>query len=37
MKDGVKDCSKCNLPHSEKGYDYVIGFLKDNIRGYNDK
>ena len=20
---GIKDCSACTLPHSEKGYDYI--------------
>ncbi len=23
--DGIKDCSKCMIPHSPKGYDYIIG------------
>ena len=23
-ENGVKDCSACLLPHSEKGYDYII-------------
>lgn len=29
-KDGkeVKDCSNCNLPHTEAGYEYVINRLK---------
>ena len=22
--NGIKDCSRCMLPHSPKGYDYVI-------------
>lgn len=22
--NGVKDCSHCTLPHSERGYDYII-------------
>lgn len=25
----IKDCSKCNIPHTENGYDYVIERLKD--------
>ncbi|MFZ5353746.1 MAG: cysteine-rich small domain-containing protein [Bacillota bacterium] len=24
MNDGIKDCSKCLIPHSENGYDYII-------------
>jgi len=27
-EDGNKDCSECNLPHTD--YDYVIEFLKKN-------
>ena len=23
-ENGVKDCSRCLLPHSEKGYEYVL-------------
>jgi len=25
----VKDCSNCNLPHTEEGYDYIIKMLKE--------
>lgn len=30
-KDGttIKDCSNCCLPHTEAGYDYIIGRLSD--------
>ena len=24
LPDGTKDCSNCTLPHSEKGYDYIM-------------
>lgn len=24
MENGVKDCSNCLIPHSKRGYDYVI-------------
>ena len=24
LSNGIKDCSACLIPHSEKGYDYVI-------------
>lgn len=26
---GIKDCSACLLPHSPKGYDYVINKFKE--------
>lgn len=29
LKNGVKDCSKCLLPHTDKGYDEIISFLKN--------
>ncbi len=25
----IKDCSKCTIPHSDGGYDYVIKRLKE--------
>ncbi len=25
---GIKDCSACMIPHSEKGYDYINSKLK---------
>jgi len=28
LKDGIKDCSNCILPHEETGWDYVVNFLK---------
>jgi len=28
IKNGIKDCSKCPLPHSNKGYDYIVKFIK---------
>ena len=24
IKDGIKDCSNCLIPHSENGYEYII-------------
>ena len=30
LPDGTKDCSNCTIPHSEKGYDYIINKLRDN-------
>jgi len=29
LDNGVKDCSKCLLPHSDNGYDYIIQFIKN--------
>lgn len=23
-EDGIKDCSKCKLPHAKGGYDYIM-------------
>lgn len=28
--NGIKDCSNCMIPHSEKGYDYIIGKIIEN-------
>ena len=28
LKNGIKDCSQCVLPHMKKGYDYIIRFIK---------
>ena len=28
LKSGVKDCSKCDIPHTESGYDHIIAKLK---------
>ncbi len=30
LPNGTKDCSDCTIPHSEKGYDYIINKLRDN-------
>ncbi len=30
LENGLKDCSKCNIPHSENGYDYIIKKIKEN-------
>ena len=30
LNSGVKDCSQCLLPHSEKGYSYIIEFIIKN-------
>ncbi len=28
---GIKDCSKCTLPHKKDNYDYIMGKFKDII------
>ena len=28
-ENGVKDCSACMLPHSERGYDYILSRFED--------
>ena len=31
LKNGVKDCSKCSLPHARKSFGYVTGRFQDII------
>jgi Zn-finger protein len=31
LENGVKDCSKCLLPHTDHGYDYIINKIKGKI------
>ena len=31
-EDDIKDCSGCNVPHTEEGYHKVINFLKERNR-----
>ena len=28
-KNGVKDCSRCMIPHGKNGYEYVCGKIRD--------
>lgn len=30
--NGIKDCSKCIIPHSPGGYEYIMGKMEDVIR-----
>ena len=32
LEDGMKDCSKCIIPHSENGYDYIIKKLMRTLK-----
>ena len=29
LPNGIKDCSDCTIPHSEKGYDYIMEKLNE--------
>ena len=29
--DNIKDCSSCNIPHTNKGYKYILSKLGDII------
>lgn len=31
LENGVKDCSNCLLPHSEKGYAYIMEHIAEVI------
>jgi len=42
LKNGIKDCSNCLLPHKKNGYNKIINFLKntkenDYNRGKKEK
>jgi len=37
LKNGVKDCSSCTIPHEEGGYDYIVDFLKGQIESLKEK
>lgn len=30
LSNGIKDCSNCLIPHSEKGYDYIMKKLEES-------
>ena len=32
LANGVKSCMNCGIPHSEKGYDYIMSKIGDVIR-----
>lgn len=31
-EEGIKDCSTCNIPHSEGGYEHVMAHIGDVIK-----
>ena len=35
LENGWKDCSKCLIPHSENGYEYIIKFIKEEMETKN--
>ena len=37
IKDGVKDCSNCLLPHSEDGHAYILSKLPEILELANKK
>lgn len=32
LENGIKDCSECMIPHSDKGYEYVLEHLKEAMK-----
>jgi len=37
LKNGIRDCSKCNIPHSETGYDHIIKKLTTEVNKTRNK
>lgn len=37
IENGMKDCSKCTIPHREDGYEYIMSKLIDVMRMANEK
>ncbi len=33
LESGVKDCTTCLIPHVPKGYDHVVGKIKERLVG----
>lgn len=31
LESGVKDCTKCLLPHVPKGYDHILAKLRERL------
>lgn len=36
LKNGIKDCSNCLIPHSKYGYDYIIDFIINKNKAKNE-
>lgn len=37
FEKGVKNCTNCMIPHSEKGYDYIIKKIVENNKDKRKK
>ena len=35
LENGIKDCSQCLIPHSEKGYDYIVEKIRQRQKEVN--
>jgi Zn-finger protein len=33
IRNGVKDCSPCTIPHGPEGYEYIMNVVRDQIFG----
>jgi Zn-finger protein len=31
LRNGIKDCSNCIIPHGEEGYDYILEVVKNRV------
>lgn len=31
LKNGIKDCSKCNWPHTKAGVEYLVKMFQEDI------
>lgn len=36
-EEGVKDCSKCLIPHKRENYDYIVGRFRELAKLAEDK
>lgn len=37
LDSGVKDCTNCMIPHTPKGYDYVVGKLRERLEAVREE
>ena len=33
LRNGIKDCSNCIIPHVEEGYDYILSVIQSKVYG----
>ena len=31
LRNGIKDCSNCTIPHTEEGYDYILEVVQSKV------